>query len=125
MHSSTKSLETSRSNLMPCLCLRMNDTELAAQLEGLLFAVGKPLSRRDLMKSLDIDAEALERVIKILSMANNRGVVVVDDGKQVELRIAPGAAALVERARAQENTRDIGRAGLEVLAAVLYKGPLS
>lgn len=103
----------------------MNDSEICAQLEGLLFAVGKPLSRRELLKMLEVDDATLERAIKIASAAHERGITVVDDGVQVELRVAAQASAAVERARAGENARDIGRAGLEVLAAVLYRGPLS
>ena len=102
----------------------MNDAARAAQLEGLLFAVGKPLSRAELARMLDVDAESLERALKIASHAE-RGVVLVDDGTEVELRVAPDVADVVERLRRDEQSRDIGRAGLEVLAAVLYRGPLS
>lgn len=54
-----------------------------------------------------------------------RGVVMVDDGSQVELRAAPEAAELIEKIRRDEYAREVGRAGQEVLAAVIYRGPLT
>lgn len=47
----------------------------------------------------------------------------VDDGREVELRTSPDAAECVEAVRKEELSRDIGKAGLETLAIVLYKGP--
>jgi len=69
------------------------------------------------------DAE-LQEALQQLAAAP-RGTVLVDDGNRVELRVAPEATAVVEEVRKQDYTRDIGRAGLEVLAAILYRGPLS
>lgn len=103
----------------------MNDQQLAAQVEGLLFALGKPLSRSELLKILQVDEPALERAIQLQALSGERGVVLVDDGKVLELRVAPAVAELIERVRREENSRDVGRAGLEVLAAILYRGPLS
>ncbi len=77
------------------------------------------------MKMLSVDAEALARGIAILTQTQGKGVVVVDDGRTLELRISPEAASVVEQVRRDELSRDIGRAGLEVLAAIIYRGPLS
>ena len=99
--------------------------ELSSQLEALLFALGRPLSRTEIQKLLDTKPDDLEAAIAALSAATGRGVVLVDDGKTVELRAAPAAAPLIERIRKEEYARDIGRAGLEALAAVLYRGPLT
>jgi segregation and condensation protein B len=52
-------------------------------------------------------------------------VVLIDDGKEVELRASGGATALIEKIRKDEYSRDIGKAGLEALSAILYRGPLS
>jgi len=102
----------------------MNDVELGIAIEGLLFALGKPLSRTELQKLLSVDEAALAAALAHLR-AQSRGVVVVDDGTVLELRVAPVVADIVEQVRRDENSRDIGRAGLEVLAAILYRGPLS
>ena len=103
----------------------MNDERLAQHIEALLFALGRPLTRADLAAMLEADAEALARAIKILSYGAKSGIVLVDDGDMLELRVAPEAADLIEGVRRDEASRDIGRAGLEVLAAILYRGPFS
>ncbi len=58
-------------------------------------------------------------------VARRSGIVIVDDGKEIELRTSSEAAGVVERVRKEEYSREIGRAGLEVLSAVIYRGPLS
>ena len=97
----------------------MQDT--AQKIEALLFALGKPLSRAELSKMLGIDASAIDAAIAELQEAGG-GVIIVDDGKVVELRIASGAADIVEKARKEEYARDIGKAGLEALSVLLYRG---
>ncbi len=100
----------------------MND--LAVHIEALLFALGKPQSRSDIAQMLDCSAADVDEAVQSLRQGS-RGVVLVDDGTTLELRVAPAATQLVERIRKQDYSRDIGRAGLEVLAAILYRGPLS
>ncbi len=96
------------------------------KLEALLFALGRPISRAELAKFLDIPRDGLESAIANLQASlGDRGVVLVDDGKEISLRAAGGASALIEKVRKDEYTRDIGKAGLETLAAVLYRGPLT
>src|SRR3989344_7212621 len=98
--------------------------ELAVQIEALLFALGPPLARKELGQKLGVSAEALEAALKELG-GSGRGVVLVDDGSTVELRTAPMTAELIERVRKEEYSREIGRAGLEALSAILYQGPLT
>jgi segregation and condensation protein B len=100
--------------------------ELVTQIEALLFALGKPLSRADLIKMLEVSTEEIESAIGHLleaAKSDDRGVVLVDDGREVELRSAPMAAELVAKIRREELSRDLGRAGAEVLAVLIYKGP--
>lgn len=94
------------------------------KIEALLFALGRPLARQELQKMLGVSEGEIEQGIAALR-ARTGGVVLIDDGKEVELRTAPAAAEVVERVRKEEYSRDIGKAGLEALAAVLYRGPLS
>ncbi len=102
--------------------------DLAQQIEALLFALGEPLSRSELLKIFGVGADALEEALedaRARALSERRGIRIADDGKMVELRAAPEAAGVIERVRKEEYSRDIGRAGLETLAAVLYRGPLS
>lgn len=98
--------------------------ELTKQIEALLFALGRPLSRKELQQKLSISSEVLETTLKEMR-GEGRGVVLVDDGSEVALRTTPEAAELIERVRKEEYSREIGRAGLEALSAILYQGPLT
>ncbi|MDB5225409.1 MAG: scpB [Candidatus Adlerbacteria bacterium] len=99
----------------------MND--LRIKIEALLFALGRPLSRAELAKQLGVSAEDVAAALQEASQSG--GVVLVDDGTVVELRAAPQAAEMIERIRKDEYARELGKAGQEVLAAVLYRGPLT
>lgn len=104
----------------------MNEQQLIQHIEALLFALGRPLSRKELSAMLGVDAKTLEFAIaEFLKDQTGRGVVCVDDGRELELRTAGETAALIEQVRKDEFAREIGRAGAETLAAVLYRGPLT
>ena len=93
-------------------------------IEALLFALGRPLSRTELQKMLGATEVEVNSALQILAEKKG-GVVLVDDGGEVELRVAPESAALIEKIRKEEYSREIGKAGMEALSAVLYRGPLS
>ena len=98
--------------------------ELAHKLEALLFSLGRPLSREESQNMLACSETELEGALAHMR-EYARGVVLVEDGRSLELRTAPQAAELIEKVRKEEYSREVGKAGLEALAAVLYQGPLS
>ena len=103
----------------------MNDQQLKEHIEALLFVEGA-MTKKELAKLLQSSIEEVEAgVASLRASGEGRGVVVVDDGSVVELRTAPSVAAKIEELRREELSRDIGRAGLEVLAAIMYRGPLT
>jgi len=100
--------------------------QLATVLGALLFSLGA-LSRADLADYTGAPATGIDRALAYLASLSviGFGVVLVESGDMVELRAAPEAAAIIENARKEAYNRDIGRAGMEVLAAVLYQGAQS
>ena len=104
----------------------MNNELLAQHIEALLFASGRPYARIELARLLEVDEAQLEEGIRqIVRRQAGRGIVLVDDGTELELRTASEVTELLERVRIADYARDIGKAGLETLSALLYKGPLS
>jgi len=104
----------------------MTAPELARQLEALLFALGRPLSRAECAKTLGVSSAELDAAVRALrETLASRGISLIDDGRELELRTSAEAAALIERVRKDEYAREVGKAGLEALAAVVYRGPLS
>jgi segregation and condensation protein B len=104
----------------------MNDQDLAQHIEALLFARGGAVSKKELVKLLNTTPEELALAAAALGAASaGRGIALVDDGLELELRTAPAVSQKIEELRKEEFSREIGRAGLEVLAAILYRGPLT
>jgi len=99
-------------------------SDAAQKIEALLFALGRPLSHDELKKQLKLSDAALAGALAELAQKPG-GIAVVSDGREVELRTAPAVAETIERVRKEEYARDIGKAGLEALSAILYRGPLS
>jgi segregation and condensation protein B len=99
--------------------------KLSQQIEALLFALGRGVSRKELMEKLGAKAEELELALHELEGSTGRGIVCVDDGRTIELRVSGEASRLVEQVRKDELSRDLGRAGQEALSAILYRGPLT
>ena len=103
----------------------MNNETTAQQIEAVLFSSGKPLSRAELAGALGVGLDAIAAGLLLLAGRVSAGMVVVDDGHYLELRTSPEVAGLLEKLRKEEYAREVGRAGQETLAAILYKGPLS
>ena len=100
------------------------ESSLDSQIEALLFALGRPVSRSELIKMVDARPEQIEEAI-IKLKERSQGITLIDDGVEVELRIGANNSALIEKIRKEEYSRDIGKAGLEALSSVLYRGPLT
>ena len=99
-------------------------TSIDSQIEALLFALGRPISRSELIKMVAASPEQIEEALTKLKTRSG-GITLVDDGVEVELRVSAQNSALIEKVRKDEYSRDIGKAGLEALSAVLYRGPLT
>lgn len=93
------------------------------QIKALLFGLGRPLSHTELAEMLGAGEEEIKSALQ--NKDAGAGITLVDDGRVVELRASAAAAEIIEKARREEFSREVGRAGLEVLSAVLYRGPLS
>jgi len=96
------------------------------QIEALLFYKGEPVSTKDLASLLKIsEDEVLESARKLSENLSERGINLVVSEKMLELRTAPNESTLIESMRKEELSRDLGKAGSEVLSIILYKGPVT
>lgn len=103
----------------------MDDTtRIARSLEALLFSEGEPLSMKKLCTALSCDTIALTKALDALSHALvGRGMTLVRTDTEVSLAIAPETHDIVAKMRTDALQGEIGDAGLEVLAIILYRGP--
>lgn len=94
-----------------------------AQLEALLFAAGEPLQKKRLASMIGVSPELLQKAIDALrTELMNRGLALVETESDLELRTTAEASELVQKLRENELSRDLGKAGLEALAVILYRG---
>lgn len=101
--------------------------ELEQQIEAVLFYKAKPVAISWLLKFFGTDAENLGNSLVALQLnLTNRGLrLIVSDNKEVQIVTAPELAEIIEKVRRDDLRRDIGSAGAETLAVILYRGPIS
>jgi segregation and condensation protein B len=99
---------------------------LEARLEAVLFYKAEPLSRDFLIKTLGASAEEIEvAIVTLAHTLETRGLALTMTDTHVELVTSPDLASLIEDLRKEELKGEIGKAGAETLAIILYRGPLS
>lgn len=99
---------------------------LDAKIEAILFYKTEPIAQTELCSVLGVSAEELTPALQTLSVRLENGATrLLLHNDTVQLVSAPEASDLIEKLRADELSREIGRAGAETLAIVLYRGPLT
>ncbi|MBX4195479.1 SMC-Scp complex subunit ScpB [Candidatus Parcubacteria bacterium] len=99
---------------------------LEQKIEAILLFKNEPVSYKELAKLLDDSVDNIRRTVRDLQeFHKDRGFVIVDDGGSLSLGTHPNASGLIEKIMKEELSRDLGRAGLETLSIILYKGPVS
>jgi segregation and condensation protein B len=94
----------------------------SAALEAVLFAAGEPLSKKRLASLLEVSAiELRDAALALRDDLDGTGLALIEAGEDLELRTAPAASIVVQKLRESELSRDLGKAGLETLAIILYK----
>ncbi len=104
----------------------MKSSELIKQIEAVLFYLAEPVKIDFLAKTLEVSKKEIEAGLKELEETlGQRGVRIVNHNDEVVLTTAPELAPLIEKIIKEERERDLGRAGIETLAIIAYKGPVS
>ena len=100
--------------------------ELSRQIEALLYFKGEPLKVAFLSKALHVTEEDIREALDSLEKAlSGRGIILMQNGDEYMLGTAPEMSGFIEQFVKEELDRDIGKAGLETLTIVLYRGPIS
>ncbi len=116
----------------------MEELSLDSQIEAVLFWKGEPQSIKKLAISLNKTEEEIFTALEILKeKIKERGVELLykparindsdhlggDD--EVMLGTASKLSPIIEKLQKEELVRDLGRAGLETISIIAYKGPIS
>jgi segregation and condensation protein B len=103
-----------------------NSSQLVQKLEAVLFYLAEPVKLSFLLKSLDVKKEDLDNAINELKeVLKERGLRLVENDSEIVLATAPEFSSLIEKIIKEERERDLGRAGIETLAIIAYKGPVT
>ncbi len=95
-------------------------------IEGLLFYKSQPLKKATLVKQFAVSEADLRTTLDTLRNRLEAGAVrLLETDTDIELVTAPALAPFIEELRKQDIKSDIGKAGAETLAIVLYRGPIS
>ena len=102
----------------------MSPSDIATKVEAILFAEGDSLSYKKLQQLTGCDQSQLTAGLDELQrMLETGGLAIVRTELSVALAVSPNSREAVAEALKREQEREIGDAGLEVLAILLYEGP--
>lgn len=104
----------------------MDDLTLDLKLEGILFYKGSPMKKTALLKLFGVEDKELNTALETLKERLKSGATrLLTTDTEVQLVAAPELDPLIESIRKDELKRDIGKAGAETLAIILYKGSVN
>ena len=97
---------------------------LSAKIEALLFSEGGSLPKKKIAQLLDAQqAQVDEALSKLRARLEGGGLTLVVSDTEAALVVAAPVAPAVQKAFERELGREIGDAGIEVIAIILYRGP--
>lgn len=96
------------------------------KIEAILFYLSEPISHKRLSEVLGIDVENLKTYIEELKkMFVDRGVNLIDFKEEIFLTTSKEVSDCIDLLIQDEQKRDIGKAGIETLSIIAYKGNVS
>lgn len=84
------------------------------------------MKTKEFVKLLNTNEESVKNAVDTLKdKLSERGIQLMRKDDEVMLATSPEMSELIEQIRKEELKRDLGKAGAETLAIVLYKGPVT
>lgn len=109
--------------------------EISNKIEAILFWKGEPLNKKEIINLLSMDDETKAELALIennleLPIANlkenldNRGLCIIEIDDSFAIRTSAKTSSLIEKLQKEELNKDLGKATVETLALIIYKGPI-
>ncbi len=100
------------------------DDDLSSRAHAFLFSEGGSLTQHKLAQILQVKEPELREALGILqTRLEGSGLTLIQTDTEVTLAIAQAPSQIIRAAYEREMAREIGDAGIEVLAIILYRGP--
>ena len=104
----------------------MDILKLKSQILSILFVASKPVSLQELTDVLEVSEDELKKTVEELVSANQTsGIIVLAHNKKLQLASNPDNSSLVKKFLSLELREKLTDPGLETLAIILYKQPVS
>lgn len=98
--------------------------ELHKHIQALLFSEGGALTYKSLAKSLSVsESEVKTALVHLEKTLEGSGLGLVHSDTEASLAVVPEAREAVIKVIKEDEERNIGDAGLEILTILLYEGP--
>lgn len=105
---------------------QQTDMNLDARIEAILFFKGEPISLKELGALLKASEEEIASALLVLEERQaTGGLRLLRKDGEVMLGTAPEVSGLIEGMIKSDLHKDLGKAGIETLAIVLYLGPVT
>lgn len=99
---------------------------LDAKIEAILFWKAEPITISKLATLLNVqEADIHDALEDLKEKLDGRGITIVEWENEITLSTAPSASEIIETLTKEELIKDLGKAGLETLSIILYKGPVT
>jgi len=99
---------------------------LDKKIEAILFFKSEPLKIKKIAQILNEKEQEIKDSLDILEEdLKDRGIRLLRREDEVVLGTAPDMGSLIEGLLKEDLNKDLGKAGLETLTIVLYKGPIT
>ena len=99
---------------------------LASLIEGVLFYTGTPQKKSKLMGIFEVNENDFSTAVgELKNRLGLSGVRLLETESELQLVTAPEMSEVINELRRGELSTDIGKAGAETLAIVLYREPIS
>ena len=110
-----------------------NTNELTNIIEAVLFWKGEPVSKNELVKIISTDEKSrtlLENtdidsvLVDLKNKLESRGITLMQIEDSYTLRTSSSCSDLIKNLQVEELNKDLGKATVETLSLIIYKGPI-
>ncbi len=100
--------------------------ELEKQIEAVLFYLAEPVKISFLAKVLEVSMEDTKSALDSLTKAlEGRGLAIIENNDEVSLVTNSAFSTIIDKIIKEEREKDLGKAGIETLTIIAYKGPVT
>lgn len=106
----------------------MEEKEIKAIIESLLFIWGDPLSLKDISNILEMEEKKIEKILEEMMDEfdfNRRGTKIVRIKNDYQLCTRPEHYSWMSKLSKQKNTKSLSTAALETLSIIAYGQPIT